>query len=359
MLPRGMSDGPLCFGDSVTGYTIAYIFRLTDPKARGRRRCYAFLALAGTDASRAFRACPMLWEAFASMAKSIEGAATRAVEEKERKEEQERQEREDLRTPQRPASGHYSIGRPGGSGKSTEKVSYTPVSSFLTQRAVEPDGMMRRGKETVPRSLAEIVGDETIFAILHKYFVALLHCLGDRFGGVPVAGAESVYQTVADADGLESTKPPARMHNERVQPSHSIQSRANGSSTKSRPSADSTEQKKTRSPQKAQVRPAASTDPMMTNSNMPIRPKQSDSGTWTTSSTARAPSPRTPAANATTVGDEIERAKKRLSKTLSLSAGSGPCAPLQITPADARGQVQVQVVQAGHQCGWLRGDQGS
>ena len=190
LLPRGMSDGPLCFGDSNTGYTIAYVFRLTDPKARGRRRAYAFVALAGNDASRAFRACPLIWEAFASMANGIEQAAQR------HQDEQQRKEQEDTKTGKR---------------------NYTPVSSFLTQRAMDPDGQPRRMGQTTPRSLAEIVGDENIFAILHQYFVALLRCLGDRFGGLPLADKPSVYQTLADESGFSTTRLPRRARAEMVQ----------------------------------------------------------------------------------------------------------------------------------------------
>ena len=168
LLPRGMSDGPFSFGDSATGYTIAYVFRLTDPKARGRRRAYAFVALAGKDASRAFRACPMVWEAFSTMARGIEEAAQKSQDAQKQNEEAQRE---------------------------TDKSrNYTPISSFLTQRTVDPDGFPRRAGQTSPRSLAEIVGDENIFALLHQYFVAILRCLGDRFGGLPFSD-QSVYQT--------------------------------------------------------------------------------------------------------------------------------------------------------------------
>ena len=180
LLPRGMSDGPFCFGDSTTGYTIAYVFRLTDPKARGRRRAYAFVALAGRDARRAFRACPMVWEAFATMAKAIEEAAHRSQDEQKEKEEKERD--------------------------SKKGSNYTPISSFLTQRAVDPDGFPRRAGQISPRSLAEIIGDEKIFAILHQFFVALLRCLGERFGGMPLASQDAVYHTSVD----ETT--PAQIH---------------------------------------------------------------------------------------------------------------------------------------------------
>ncbi|OQV01031.1 hypothetical protein CLAIMM_06448 [Cladophialophora immunda] len=174
LLPRGMSDGPFCFGDSNTGYTIAYVFRLTDPKARGRRRAYAFLALAGKDASRAFQACPMLWESFARMAKGIETAA-----QKQRNKEEKEAESLDV------------------SGKTTAR-NYTPVSSFLTARTVDPDGHPRRVGQATPRSLAEIVGDENIFTFLHQYFVAILRCLGERFGGPPLAENPLVYHSTSE-----------------------------------------------------------------------------------------------------------------------------------------------------------------
>ncbi|KIW89472.1 uncharacterized protein Z519_09628 [Cladophialophora bantiana CBS 173.52] len=174
LLPRGMSDGPFCFGDSNTGYTIAYVFRLTDPKARGRRRAYAFLALAGKDASRAFQACPMLWESFARMAKGIEAAA----QQQRCKEEKEAESLD-------------------ASGKSTAR-NYTPVSSFLTARTVDPDGHPRRVGQATPRSLAEIVGDENIFTFLHQYFVAILRCLGERFGGPPLAESPLIYHSTSE-----------------------------------------------------------------------------------------------------------------------------------------------------------------
>lgn len=170
-LPKGMSDGPLYFGDDESGYTIAYVFRLTDPKARGRRRAYAFVALAGNNASRAFKACPMLWEAFATMANRIEQAAQRYQEEQKKKEEEE-----------------------------DKKRNFTPVTSFLTQRAVDPDGHVRRAGQITPRSLADIVGDENIFAILHQYFVAVLRCLGEQFGGLPVLSEPKTYQPYTEED---------------------------------------------------------------------------------------------------------------------------------------------------------------
>lgn len=300
LLPKGMSDGPLCFGDSTQGYTIAYVFRLTDPKARGRRRCYAFLALAGKDARRAFRAAPMLWEAFASMSRGIEGAATRAVEEKERKEEAERQ--------QRVASASKGSDRSSATSNTrSERVAYTPVSSFLAQRAMEPDGTMRRMGQTSPRSLADIVGDETIFAILHKYFVALLKCLGDRFGGVPLADRDAVYQTIADAHGLDQRHLTSQGHEEHL-----------NSRPTATPEADSLREEDS-TPRPRPSKEHQRTRP--TKQSQPIHREREEKGDQD-------------------IEDEIDRAKKRLSKTLSLGS-TGQCAPLHVTQDSARGQVQV------------------
>jgi hypothetical protein len=291
LLPRGMSDGPLCFGDSIQGYTIAYVFRLTDPKARGRRRCYAFLALAGKDARRAFRAAPMLWETFASMSKGIEGAATRAVEEKERRDEEARQQRADQ------AARTSSQKTTSAQG---EKMAYTPVSSFLSQRAMDPDGTMRRVGQTSPRSLAEIVGDETIFAVLHQYFVALLRCLGDRFGGLPMADREAACQTVADSEGLDETRKPRRVHNERV----------------------------TERPTEAE--PSSLREGDSTPRAWPTKPHQQTKGR---------PQRRRTTSDSDSE-DDIDKAKKRLSQTFSLGS-PGQCAPLHVTQEAARGQLQV------------------
>ena len=187
LLPAGMSDGPLCFGDSTSGYTIAYVFRLPDPKARGRRRLYAFVALAGNDASRAFRACPLLWEAFSRMAETIEAAALESQEKQRRKDEEEEQE----------------------AGKARN---YTPVSSFLAQRVVDPDGNPRKAGQIAARSLADIVGSDKIFSEIHSYFVSLLHHLGALYGGLPLSETSAVCQTTVGEDGLDAKARPQSAH---------------------------------------------------------------------------------------------------------------------------------------------------
>lgn len=187
LLPAGMSDGPLCFGDPTSGYTIAYVFRLPDPKARGRRRLYAFVALAGNDASRAFRACPLVWEAFAKMAKSIEARALEAQEEEQKRKDAERQE----------------------TGNSQN---YTPVSSFLAHRTIDPEGNPRKAGQIAARSLADIVGNDRIFSEIHSCFVALLHHLGALYGGLPLSDTSAVCQTTVQEAGLGLQETPQRVH---------------------------------------------------------------------------------------------------------------------------------------------------
>lgn len=159
LLPRGLSAGPLCFGDAVAGFTIAYVFRLPDPRARGRRRSYALVALAGKDAGRAFRGSPLIWRAFGAIASGIVAAAERFQEEEKRREE-----------------GAREAAKLGGRN-------YTPVSSFLIGRTVDPDGHPRKTEPRLAgqfraKSLSEIVGNEYVFADMHRQFVALLQQLG-------------------------------------------------------------------------------------------------------------------------------------------------------------------------------------
>ena len=158
-LPRGLTAGRIFFGDPATGYTIAYKFRLTDPHARGRHRNYALLALAGHDEGRAWNATTIVWRAFERIATSIVASTERVMHQGK------------------------SSSRGGG-----EKPKAAPISSFLTQRATDPDGFLRAngGAGMRARGLAEMVGNELVFAELHRSFVYLLQELGRQYGGVVV-----------------------------------------------------------------------------------------------------------------------------------------------------------------------------
>ena len=157
-LPRGQASGPLCFGDSSLGYTIAYVFRLPDEHARGRQRYYALIALAGVDSRRVLRACSLIWSCFEQIALHIiemaEEVALQVL-----------------------AEG----GSPLRSGQRT------PVSSFLTGGALDPDRHPRQCAANVrPNGISALVGDERFFCELHMMFVGILQDLGRCIGGLTV-----------------------------------------------------------------------------------------------------------------------------------------------------------------------------
>ncbi|KAL4881065.1 vesicle coat protein [Aspergillus karnatakaensis] len=197
LLPRGLSSGPLCFGDANAGYTIAYIFRLPDPMARGKRRSYALVALAGKDARRAFRASPLIWRSFDRIANSIYNAAEKYQEEDKRREEQ------------------------NNVTNQARNRQYTPVSSFLTGRAVDPD--VRRPGHTRARNLTDIVGNPYLFAEIHGSFVALLQQLGSMFGSPPISEERFICSTVSEEDEMNprrSVSLASGKEKERAQPAH-------------------------------------------------------------------------------------------------------------------------------------------
>lgn len=149
--------------------------------ARGKRRSYALVALAGRDAGRAFRACPIIWRAFGRIATSIVHAAERFQEDEKTRDEQNNPGRQ-----------------PGRQ--------YPPVSSFLTGRGMDPAGRRAAGQIRA-RNLAEIVGNEYIFTELHAHFVALLQQLGSMFGGIPLSEERFVCSTVGDEDTPSPSQP--------------------------------------------------------------------------------------------------------------------------------------------------------
>lgn len=160
----------------MAGYIVAYKFRLTDPYARGRQRHYALLALAGHDPGRAFKATPTIWRAFERVAIGIIANTEKAMQ----------------------------TGKSSAAGPS-EKQKSAPISSFLTQRTMDPDGFPRRGGTTMrPRGLAEMVGNDLFFAELHRSFVALLQCLGRQFGGVAVEPVIAESQMEEDNENVHN-----------------------------------------------------------------------------------------------------------------------------------------------------------
>ncbi|KAK5075286.1 hypothetical protein LTS08_001631 [Lithohypha guttulata] len=121
------------------------------------------------------------------MSRTIEDLAQKAQDEQELRQQKQRDEQ---------------------SSTDTNK-GYTEISSFLTQRPRDPDGQPRRAGQTQPRSLAEILGKEDIFLLLHHHFVQLLRCLGDKFGGLPLAQRKDSLQT-GTSPQLQMTSPNKR-----------------------------------------------------------------------------------------------------------------------------------------------------
>lgn len=180
-LPRTHS-GPLFFGDDETGYTISFVFRLSDACARGRVRRYAFIAWAGREERRAARAYKEVLHVFAGM-------ASRIVDMVDKREELVR------------GDGG------GGGGGGPDGKTCTPVSSFLSGRGVDPDGQPRT-RQVRAKGLAELVGKEDFFVEVHAVFVQLLAQLGRGLGGLPMANTvvDSGIQGEVGEVGLEEKK---------------------------------------------------------------------------------------------------------------------------------------------------------
>lgn len=157
-LPRGSPSGPLLFGDDVSGYTIAFVFRLSDPRARGHRRTYAFVALGGRDAKRISAIMSRVNKVFAALARWMAGMAEQTTE-------------AEMRPRQRDLDADAE----------TRAAGLTPVSSFLSMRRLDfdPRSQGRGGGKGLP----EIVGRESFFIDLHVQFVKLLAYLGKECGG--------------------------------------------------------------------------------------------------------------------------------------------------------------------------------
>lgn len=150
------SGGPIFFGDPLAGYTTAYIFRIPDPNARGRRRVYALMALSTHRERVAMQTFSFLSVAFRDLAAWIQGLA-----------EVELERSENLNSP--------GGDRNGGTNNNT------PTSSFLSGRSRGHDGKFA-GMSLRARGLAELVGLPDFFIELHARFVRLLIELGLLLG---------------------------------------------------------------------------------------------------------------------------------------------------------------------------------
>lgn len=159
VLPRCTTAGCLSFEDPINGYTIAYKFQLPDKHARGGHSDYALLAVASNE-RRACQATALIWTHFQRIAADIMTRRERAIQKSNTEED---------------------------SGDENSQPGLLSVSSFLTGRTRDPDGVLRSnggGRAKAHRlNLTEMVGDDKFFAKLHVHFITLLRELRWRFGG--------------------------------------------------------------------------------------------------------------------------------------------------------------------------------
>ena len=149
------------------------------------------MSLAGTDGNRAFRACPLIWRMFSAMAEKLTDAAERHQDEQARKE-----------------MGQEEKGKKQKDG--SDQI--TNVSAFLSRRTVDPDGHPRRAGGITPRSLAEIVGNDLIFAELHRQFSVLLQKLGELVGGLPLNETLVCQSILQENSNLRPKSGPGSTH---------------------------------------------------------------------------------------------------------------------------------------------------
>lgn len=184
-LPKGSPSGPLFFGDPHAGYTIAYVFRVPDPRARGKRRMYALLALGGRDAWRVSKVYVHLTKIFESIANQIIAMADAVIS---RETQQSPGALENLAPlssslppPTEPLSPVPAKERAVKSATTSPTVKnrrFDNTSSFLTGKRVDPDGHPRLPSDMMKaKGLAEIVGKEDFFVELHARFCVVLSSL--------------------------------------------------------------------------------------------------------------------------------------------------------------------------------------
>ncbi|KAI1173401.1 vesicle coat protein [Nemania sp. FL0916] len=190
------SGGPIFFGDPSTGYTTAYIFRIPDMHARGRKRVYAFLALSTHRERLAMKAFSFISAAFRDLAAWIQELVE--VEAERARESEDGGSAVAALNAAYATSGfggrgpHDSgigLGRGLGGGRAEiSKQREHETSSFLTGGS-RSGYMQRMGGSMGPsgftpkaRGLAELVGLPDFFIELHARFVKLLLELGVVLG---------------------------------------------------------------------------------------------------------------------------------------------------------------------------------
>ncbi len=185
------NGGPIFFGDPLAGYTTAYIFRIPDMHARGRKRVYAFLALSTHRERLAMKTFSLVSAAFRDLATWIQELA-------EAQAEREREREEDSGSAVAALNAAYGNGGfgPGGlrdsgvglglGGGSIERDRERDrdrgnETSFLSGGGRAHGFLHRMGGSIGPggfapkaRGLAELVGLPDFFIELHTRFVRIL-----------------------------------------------------------------------------------------------------------------------------------------------------------------------------------------
>lgn len=182
------------FGDPVAGYTIAYVFRLQDPRARGHTRTYALIAMAGRDCRKATRAMVKVTEVFESIANRMVALTQRVLERDSSASVLGLSSRPQTAIPDTPPLGTSASSMPVFTSPQKERNfssvasspttrNITPISSFLSAKRLDPDGYPRVTSDVMrAKGLTEIVGMEGFFVELHAKFCSLLHSLLLEFG---------------------------------------------------------------------------------------------------------------------------------------------------------------------------------
>lgn len=224
-LPKGDLSGPIAVDtrgeflnadnirESYRAINIIQIFRISDPRARGQRRTYAFIAVG--DRASLWRHQHHIQRVFSSWARSIQCLAERHLRFLQKDDiaitsplsdgspsqppsatpspPMSLESSADLQYIPFPASPrHRGVQHSAGnfSPSSLNARNMTPVSSFLSAKTVDPDGYPRSSLSTaanlahIPRtrSLADIVGDEFFFVRLHAELCGLLKQLVEMEG---------------------------------------------------------------------------------------------------------------------------------------------------------------------------------
>lgn len=169
------AGGSLFFGDAMTGYTTAYIFRIPDVHARGHKRVYAFMALSKHKEYMAMKTFDAIRGHFEKLATWIQHLA----------------EVEADRVAALSPKGNNSYSVASGISQPSPRIpqqasAFDPPavdrngSSFLSGGGGFTRRMGTGAGASAPKSrgLADLVGQPDVFIELHKKFVQLLFEVG-------------------------------------------------------------------------------------------------------------------------------------------------------------------------------------